>query len=78
VFILCYFVFFIAAYKFHIDNIALGVIREMLTIPLLIGLVVLFVKAFGSFQKQGFSVKSYAFFSVLVLSCAAVILLIAS
>lgn len=65
---LLYFSFLLLnASYFRFDNVALGVIQELLTIPVIIGQFVLLYFAWKNFKLKGYSVRTYAFVSVIIL-----------
>lgn len=51
---------------FHFQNIALGIIGELLTIPFIIGQFILLYFAWKEFRLRGYSIKTYAFTSMII------------
>lgn len=54
-------------YYANFDPEWFGVLRELLTIPVILGASVLLVLSLISWRKDGFSVRSLAFYAILLL-----------
>ena len=52
---------------FRFDHVLLGVFQELFTIPVIIGQFVLLYFAWKNFKLKGYSVRTYAFVSVIIL-----------
>jgi hypothetical protein len=50
-----------------LDYFIIGFFQELVTIPIMIGALALFVLAIISVYLEGFSIKSYAFWSMIIL-----------
>jgi hypothetical protein len=61
-----YFTLLIVTSQLNWDPVLLGVVREMITLPAVIGLLVLLVLSGMAFVKGNFKVNSFAFYSLLV------------
>ena len=56
------------SYYFKVESIALGVVQELITIPIIMGQLVLLFVAWKRFKRTAYSVKTYAFASFVVLT----------
>jgi cytochrome c oxidase subunit IV len=66
-FVFLYFAFLILIYELKYDAVIIGVFREMLTIPFMVLLVILLVLSTITFIKEKFKIKSYTFYSLIIL-----------
>jgi len=66
-FVFLYFAFLILIYELKYDAVIIGVFREMLTIPFMVLLLILLVLSTITFIKEKFKIKSYAFYSLIIL-----------
>lgn len=55
------------AYYTSFDPVWLGVLREILTIPIILGAFVLLVLSVIAWRKDRFSVRSFAFYAILLI-----------
>src|SRR5262245_44845282 len=68
IFLFVYFIFMILAIRFSFGKITIiGVFRELLDIPAFLLLVVFFVLVTISLIKEKFKIRSYPFYSIIVL-----------
>jgi len=51
---------------FKFESIALGIVGELLTIPVIIGQFILLYFAWKKFKLRGYSIKTYAFASMII------------
>lgn len=65
--IFLYFAFLILIYDLKYDAVIIGVFREILTIPFMVLLVVLLVLSTIAFIKEKFIIRSYSFYSLIIL-----------
>lgn len=70
-----YFTLLIITSQLKWDPVFLGIVRELVTLPAIVGLLVLLVLSAMAFVKGNFRIRSFAFYSlvVVVLTFAAMI-----
>lgn len=73
-----YFIVLLAADKFHYSPVLLGVIAEILTIPALLLLAVMFIISVISFVKSRYKAASLPFVSILIQLATTILLVINS
>jgi hypothetical protein len=66
-FVCIYFLLLITLYYFKIDAVAVGVVREILTLPMFVFFIVLLVIALTKTVKEKFNPHSLAFISCCIL-----------
>ena len=68
IFVLLYFTFLLlnSAY-FKIDSVVMGFIQELVTIPIIIGQLVLLVLAWKKFKQSNYLIRTWTFVSVIIL-----------
>lgn len=74
-FVLLYFIFLVVISNYNVNIILLGVIVELLTIPFLILLLILFIKSIRDLIKSKFKIKSNSFVSF-VLTIITILMLV--
>jgi len=62
-----FFFLFLNSYLFNLDFIIIGVFQELLTIPFMIGELLLLICSIIGFAYDKFLLKSYAFSSIILL-----------
>ncbi len=58
---------FLNSNTFKLDYVIIGVLQEILTIPIIIGQLILLIFAYLNFRKDNYSLRSYGFLSLIVL-----------
>ena len=53
---------------FRFESIALGVIRELFTIPVIVGQFILLYFAWKKFKLRGYSIMTYAFVAMIIVT----------